>query len=76
MSDPVPIDLSGAWKSGARIINNVISLLPNFVIALAIFVAFLILASAAKSMVRRISVHRQRHKNLAYCSASLSRRSF
>ena len=65
MSDPVPIDLSGAWKSGARIINNVISLLPNFVIALVIFVAFLILASAAKSMVRRISARRQRHKNLA-----------
>jgi small conductance mechanosensitive channel len=65
MSDPVPIDLSGAWKSGARIINNVISLLPNFVIALVIFVAFLILASATKSMVHRISARRQRHKNLA-----------
>ena len=65
MSDPVPIDFSNAWKSGARIVNSVISLLPNLVIALFIFVAVLILASAAKSMVRRISVRRQRHQNLA-----------
>jgi small conductance mechanosensitive channel len=65
MSDPVPIDFSNAWKSGARIINNVISLLPNLVIALFIFVAFLILASAAKTMVRRLSVRHQHHKNLA-----------
>ena len=65
MSDPVPIDFSNAWKSGARIVNSVISLLPNLVIALFIFVAFLILASAAKSMVRRLSVRRQRHQNLA-----------
>jgi small conductance mechanosensitive channel len=65
MSDPVPIDFSNAWKSGARIVNSVISLLPNLVIALFIFVAFVILASAAKSMVRRLSVRRQRHQNLA-----------
>lgn len=65
MSDPVPIDFSNAWKSGERIINNVISLLPNLVIALVIFAAFLILASTAKSMVLRLSVRRQRHKNLA-----------
>lgn len=65
MSDPVPIDFSNAWKSGARIINSVISLLPNLVIALVIFAVFLILASMAKSMVRRLSVRHQRHKNLA-----------
>jgi small conductance mechanosensitive channel len=65
MSDPVPIDFSNAWKSGARIINSVISLLPNLVIALVIFAIFLILASMAKAMVRRLSVRHQRHKNLA-----------
>ena len=65
MSDPVPIDFSNAWKSGARIINSIISLLPNLVIALAIFAAFLIFAAAAKSTVRRLSVRHQRHKSLA-----------
>ncbi len=65
MSDPVPIDFSNAWKSGARIINAAISSLPNLVIALVIFVAFLILASTAKSIVRRLSMHRQHHNNLA-----------
>ena len=60
----MPIDLSNAWKSGSRIINFVISLLPNMILAVIIFILFLFLASAAKSLVRRLSQRRQRRQTL------------
>jgi small conductance mechanosensitive channel len=60
----VPIDLSNAWKSGSRIINFVISLLPNMILATIIFILFLFLASAAKSSVRRLTQRRQRRQTL------------
>src|SRR5260370_18588581 len=60
----MPIDLSNAWKSGTRIINFVISLLPNIILAVAIFILFLIVASAAKSIVRRITQRRGRRQSL------------
>ncbi len=55
----MPVDLSNAWRSGTRIINYVISLLPNMILAVGIFILFLIIASAAKSIVRRITERRQ-----------------
>jgi small conductance mechanosensitive channel len=58
------IDLSNAWKSGSRIIDTVISLLPNAILAIGVFVVFLIIASAAKSVVRGISHRRQRRQSL------------
>ena len=64
MDAPVKIDFSNAWKSGAGIVNKAISLLPNLLIALVIFVAFLSLASTAKSMVRHLSLRHQHRKNL------------
>lgn len=66
------IDLSNAWTSGARILNEAISLLPNFVLAVVIFTVFLILASAAKSMVRRFSKRRQRRQNLTLLLGQLA----
>ncbi len=68
----MPIDVSNAWKSGSRIINNVISLLPNIVIAVLIFAVFLILASTAKSVVRRFSQRRQRRQTLAILLGQLA----
>lgn len=53
------IDLSNAWKSGAGILNGAISLLPNMALAIVIFVLFLFLASAAKSVVRCFGQRRQ-----------------
>ena len=53
------IDLSNAWKSGERIINIAISLLPNALLALGVFIIFLILASTAKSLVSRLIKRRQ-----------------
>jgi small conductance mechanosensitive channel len=69
---PMPIDLSNAWKSGARIINNAIALLPNLVIALVIFVGFLVLASSVNTMVRRLSIRRQHRRNLSLLLGQLA----
>ena len=61
----MPIDLSNAWKACARIINTGIALLPNIVLALIIFILFLILASASKSLTRRFSLRRRTHQGVA-----------
>ena len=58
----MPIDFSNAWKTGARIINTGIALLPNIVLAIVIFVLFLILASASKSLTRRFAMKRRTHQ--------------
>jgi len=36
----MPIDFSNAWKSGVKIINASVSLLPNLILAAVIFVFF------------------------------------
>ena len=66
------IDLSNAWKSGSRIINTAISLLPNLILAVVIFVLFLFVASAAKSIVRRISQRQQRRQSLGLLLGQLA----
>ena len=58
----MPIDFSNAWKTGARIINTGIALLPNIILAIVIFVLFLIIASASKSLTRRFAVKRRTHQ--------------
>ena len=68
----MPIDLSNAWKSGSRIVNFVVSLLPNIILAVAIFVLFLMLASAAKSLVRRFSQRREHHQRLGFLLGQLA----
>src|SRR5579864_1064333 len=70
--DCMDIDLSNAWKSGSRIIDLAISLLPNAILAIVIFIFFLILASAAKSIVRRISRRRERRQNLGLLLGQLA----
>jgi small conductance mechanosensitive channel len=60
-----PIELSNAWKSGAKIINGGIALLPNFVLALVVFALFLVLASASKSLTRRFTSRRRTHRGVA-----------
>jgi small-conductance mechanosensitive channel len=68
----VGIDLSNAWKSGEKIINGAISLLPNMALAIVIFVLFLFIASAAKSVVRRFSQRRQRRLSLGLLLGQLA----
>jgi small conductance mechanosensitive channel len=54
------VDLSNAWKSGGKLLDSAVSLLPNLVLAAVIFILFLVIASAAKSGVRRLSRKRER----------------
>lgn len=61
----MPIDLSNAWKSGERIINGAISLLPNLVIAIAIFILFMIVAGVIRTAVRHLVERRKHHRSLA-----------
>jgi len=68
----VGIDLSNAWKSGAKILNTAISLLPNMVLAILIFAGFLFLASAARSVVRRFSQRRQKRRSLGLLLGQLA----
>jgi small conductance mechanosensitive channel len=65
LADPTKVDLSDAWKSGDRILNTAISLLPNFVIGAIVFGVFLIIASATKSAVRRFSKSHRKGQSLA-----------
>jgi small conductance mechanosensitive channel len=55
----MPVDFSIAWKSGTKILDKIISLLPNIVLGMAIFVLFLLAASFAKSLIRRRVVLRR-----------------
>jgi small-conductance mechanosensitive channel len=66
------IDLTNAWKSTSRIIDTGISLLPNAILAIFIFVIFLILASAAKSVVRRVSRRKDRRQSLGILLGQLA----
>lgn len=68
----MPIDLSNAWRSGSRIINFIISLLPNIVLSIIILILFLFLASAAKSVVRRFALRRGRRQNLGLLLGQLA----
>jgi small-conductance mechanosensitive channel len=61
----MPIDFSAAWRTGVKIINDTISLLPNLVLAVVIFVLFLILASACKSFTRRFGERRRKRQGVA-----------
>src|SRR5260370_42558236 len=60
-----PIDIYNACKSGTRIINSSIALLPNFVLAVFIFALFLVLASVSKSLTRRFTMRRRTHRGVA-----------
>ena len=72
METKLGIDLSNALKSGLKIMNGAISLLPNMVLAAIIFVVFLFLASAAKAVVRRFSRRRQRRLSLGILLGQLA----
>jgi small conductance mechanosensitive channel len=68
----MPVDLSNAWNSGIRIANLAISLLPNAVLAIVIFVMFLFIASGSKSLVRRFSQRRGHRPNLGLLLGQLA----
>jgi small conductance mechanosensitive channel len=69
---PVKIDLSNAWRSWDRMVDGAITLLPNLVLALVILVIFLLIARLARSLVRRISIKRNHHRNLGILLGQLA----
>jgi small conductance mechanosensitive channel len=60
----MPIDFSNAWKTGIKIVNETISLLPNLVLGILIFIVFLVAASAARSLTRRLVLRRGTHQGI------------
>jgi small conductance mechanosensitive channel len=67
----MPVDFSIAWKTGTKIVNEVISLLPNIVLGLFIFILFLVAASLARSLTRRVVFRRVTHQGMALLLARL-----
>jgi small conductance mechanosensitive channel len=65
------VDVSNAWKAGVKILNEIISLLPNIALGILILVLFLIVASLAKSLARRIALRRLSHQGVALLLARL-----
>jgi len=67
----MPIDFSNAWKTGVKIINEAISLLPNVLLAIVILLLFLLLAAAGKSLAHRWAQRRRKHQGIALLLARL-----
>jgi small conductance mechanosensitive channel len=65
------VDFSIAWKTGVKILNEIISLLPNFILGMLILIVFLIAASLAKSLARRVALRRLSHQGMALLLARL-----
>jgi len=67
----MPVDFSNAWNAGVKIINKSISLLPNVLLALLIFLAFLLLGAAGESLARRCVQRRRKDQGIALPMARL-----
>jgi small conductance mechanosensitive channel len=71
----MPIDFSDAWNNGVRIVDTVISLLPNLILAIVIFTAFLIAGGITKRLIRRVSDRRGSHPSLGLLMGQLTQTS-
>jgi small conductance mechanosensitive channel len=65
------VDFSIAWKTGVKILNGIISALPNIALGLLILALFLVVASFAKSFARRVALRRLTHQGVALLLARL-----
>jgi len=66
------VNLSNAWKSGDKILNEAINLLPNLIIAGAIFIVFVIVARVGKSLIERLGERRRMRQNAALLLGKLA----
>ena len=64
--------LSNAWKSGDKIIAKAIDLLPNIILACAIFIVFVIVARVCKSLIERLGERRKMRQNAALLLGKLT----
>jgi small conductance mechanosensitive channel len=60
----MPVDFSNAWNSGVKIVNEAISLVPNIVLAILIFILFLVVSAGCKILTRRIVLRRRTHQGV------------
>lgn len=51
----MPFHISDAWKSGERIVNSAIRLLPNVVLGIIVFILFVFIGSFTKWLIRRVA---------------------
>jgi small conductance mechanosensitive channel len=65
------VDFSIALKTGVKILNGVISLLPNIVLGVLILILFLAVASFARSLTRRLTLRRLSRQGVALLLARL-----
>jgi small conductance mechanosensitive channel len=70
--ESVKVDLSNAWKSGGRIVDSTVGLLPNLLLAAFVFIAALVVARLAKSFVRRMAARHERRQSLGILLGQLS----
>jgi len=61
----MPIDFSNAWNTGVKIINETISLIPNVVLAILIFLVFLVFGTGCKALAQRWLLGRNRHQGIS-----------
>ena len=67
-----PVHLSNAWKSGDKILGHAIDLLPNIILACAIFTVFLIVGRMCKSLLERLGERRRMRQNAALLLGKLT----
>jgi small conductance mechanosensitive channel len=65
------VDFSIAWKTGVKILNELIALLPNIALGVLILAVFLIAASFARSLARRVALRRLSRQGVALLLARL-----
>ena len=65
------VDFTAAWKTGAHILDEIISQLPSMILAVLILVLFVIAASFVSSRARRIALRRLSHQGAALLLARL-----
>jgi small conductance mechanosensitive channel len=64
--------LANAWRSGNRILDKAIDLLPNLILACVIFVVFAIVARVCKSLIERLGERKKMRQNAALLLAKLA----
>ncbi|MGC2118332.1 MAG: mechanosensitive ion channel domain-containing protein [Candidatus Acidiferrales bacterium] len=67
-----PVHLSNAWKSGDKILGHAIDLLPNIILACAIFTVFLIVGRMCKSLLERLGERKRMRQNAALLLGKLT----
>jgi|SRR5579859_4790059 len=65
------VDFSIAWKTGLKIVNEMISLLPNIAMGVLVIILFLVAASFARSLARRVALRRLSRQGVALLLARL-----